>query len=187
MTLYRAINFFGLDLARFSPKLLYCIFIPTDVVCLVLQATGGALSTETTGNSGVNISLAGLGLQVATLVLFSACFADYMIRYLRSGRQNGLGWRFAVFFGGLTAATLFILTRCAYRIAELRDGYSGSLFKDEGVFIALESVMVSLAAASLCVGHPGLVFSEKKAERSKETYAMMDRRNPSTSGDVEQL
>ena len=47
---------------------------------------------------------------------------------------------FKVFIGFLSAATLFILIRCAYRIAELKNGYDGNLIHDEGSFIALEGV-----------------------------------------------
>lgn len=31
-----------------------------------------------------------------------------------------------------------ILIRCAYRVAELKDGYDGALICDDGVFIGLE-------------------------------------------------
>lgn len=165
VTLGKAINYFARDLARFPPWLLYCTFIPMDVICLVLQATGGAMSTNSAGQSGVSISQAGLALQVASLVIFSGVFADYMFRFLRSGRASGMmDWRFKAFFGGLIAATLLILARCSYRIAELKEGYRGKLFEEEVPFIILEGVVVALSALALCWGNPGIMFKQNKSE-----------------------
>ncbi|EQL00290.1 sphingoid long-chain base transporter RSB1 [Ophiocordyceps sinensis CO18] len=87
VTLSKAIVFFAPDLSRFKPNLFIWIFIPFDIVCLVLQAVGGALSTRSSGRdqAGVNISMAGLALQVIILTAFVAAFADYMFRYWRAG------------------------------------------------------------------------------------------------------
>lgn len=163
------ISYFSPSLCRFPPRLLYWIFIPADVVCLVLQGAGGALSTVSSGSSavGVDLALAGLSLQVIAMVAFSAIFGDYLLRYvaLESGRRragqagddggrggddddddNGAAFvtrltpRIKVFFGFMAAAVLFILARCAYRVAELHQGYSGSLIREQGLFIGLEGV-----------------------------------------------
>lgn len=164
VTLSQSIVYLAPELSRFKPQLFYYIFIPFDIVCLALQAAGGAMSADTTGSTqtGVNISLAGLSLQVIVLVLFIACFGDYMFRYLRSGRGSAFGWRLTAFFTGLTSATLLILARCAYRVAELQDGYDGKLIKEEAPFIVLEGVFVFLAACMLCFGHPGLGLKQDR-------------------------
>ncbi|KAF5024458.1 hypothetical protein F66182_3467 [Fusarium sp. NRRL 66182] len=160
VTLSKAINYFSPQLSRFKPELFYWIFIPFDVVCLILQAAGGAMSTESDSDVGVDVSMAGLVLQVIILVAFIAAFADYMIRYLRSGQAKAFGWRLSTFFAGLSAAIILILTRCIYRVAELREGYDGELIKHEIPFIILEGVVIVLAAIALCFGHPGLVFNK---------------------------
>ncbi|ATY60176.1 RTA1 like [Cordyceps militaris] len=169
VTLSKTITYFAPELSRFKPQLFYWIFIPADVVCLILQAAGGALSTvmHDGKRTGVNISMAGLILQVVVMVLFIAAFADYMARLLRSGRARDKlrGWRTAIFFAGLAAACVFVLTRCAYRVAELKDGYAGKLFREESLFIVLESVMVVLAGVALLFGSPGMVF-DKPAVRN---------------------
>lgn len=175
VTLCKAIEYFAPDLSRFPPKLFYWIFIPFDIVCLILQAAGGAMSSNTSGDTqvGVDISMAGLALQVIVLSAFVVCFADYMIRYARSGRSSGFGWRFKAFFTGLSLATALILARCAYRVAELRDGYDGDLITHEVPFIVLEGVAIVLAAVCLAFGHPGLVFDRdditRKASDSEES------------------
>jgi hypothetical protein len=53
-------------LSRFKPKLFYYIFIPCDILSLVFQAAGGALSTTSSGSSqlGINLALAGLAFRM---------------------------------------------------------------------------------------------------------------------------
>jgi len=50
--------------------------------------------------------------------------------------------RFIIFVAFLVLAIVCIFIRCCYRIAELRAGYKGVLFRDEPTFIGLESVYV---------------------------------------------
>ncbi|KAH8193603.1 hypothetical protein TruAng_012234 [Truncatella angustata] len=147
VTLASSIKYFAPSLSRFPPNLFYWIFIPTDLVCLVLQAAGGALSTASAGTSdtGVYMALVGLSLQVFAMVAFCGLFADYLIRYYRSdiyrsGEGIKLGRRPKLFFAFLALAILLILARCSYRLAELRDGYSGDLIRDEPMFIGLEGM-----------------------------------------------
>lgn len=127
------------------------------------------MSANDTGSdqAGVDISQAGLSLQVIVLVAFIVAFGDYMFRYIRSGRASNWGWRLTAFFSGLTTATVLILARCAYRVAELKDGYDGSLIKEEATFIVLEGVFVFLAAVALCFGQPGLGLKREAGERRK--------------------
>jgi hypothetical protein len=130
------------SLSRFNPRLFYWFFIPCDIISLALQAGGGATSSSTVGknSSGVNVSLAGLAFQVFTLIIFIIAAADYMIRFVRSQGRRELNGRFRVFLAFLSLAILLILIRCIYRIDELSEGYAGSLFRNEGLFIGLEGV-----------------------------------------------
>lgn len=112
----------------------------------MLQGTGGALSagaqTADGTKTGVDVSKAGLIFQVVTLVLFIVLSADFLLDLRRKSRKTGthtekglkrvLGW--------LGTATILILIRCVFRIAELKDGYFAPAFRDEGTFITFESV-----------------------------------------------
>ncbi|KAH9238710.1 hypothetical protein K456DRAFT_1735586 [Colletotrichum gloeosporioides 23] len=170
VTLSKAITHLGPELARLPPKALYWVFIALDVSCLVIQAAGGAISTDSKGDSdlGVNLAMGGLVIQVVVIVVFCAVFADYMIRYTRSSYTRKLTQREKIFFGFLALAVALILARCSYRVDELSEGYSNSTkVTDEGLFIGLEGVLIVLAVFSLCLGHPGLAF-ENKAERAEE-------------------
>ena len=135
--------YLGPQYSRFSPKFYYWIFIPCDVLSLVLQAVGGALSSQSSGGSktAVDVSIAGLSFQVFTLCVFIALVIEYALRYLRASKGDApLSTQFKVFCFFLSLAILLILIRCAYRIDELSDGYNGPLIHNEGLFIGLEGV-----------------------------------------------
>jgi hypothetical protein len=133
--------------AQFKPALYYQVFIPCDVACLVFQAIGGALSTQSNGSSkvGVNLGLAGLSLQVAVIFVFIVLSVQYAFRYRRdvkAGKASGAGvdGRFKWFMAFISLAIIVIFIRCVFRIYELSSGYSGSAFHNQGDFIGLESV-----------------------------------------------
>ncbi|WZH42354.1 uncharacterized protein QYS62_003346 [Fusarium acuminatum] len=143
VTLSKIIKYLAPEASRFKPELVWWLFIPADITCLVLQAAGGALSTISQGSSqtGIDVALAGLSLQVVILVLFCALLGDYLWRYFRSGAAGAIDNRMRIFFGFVSAAVILILARCAFRCYELSEGYQDSdLVTNEGLFIALEGV-----------------------------------------------
>ena len=107
--------------SRFPPVLFYWIFIPCDIISLILQAVGGAMSSTSNGRStaGVNIALAGLCFQVATLAMFIVAVVDYMFRARSVWKSVPLSRRFKNFCAWLALATVLILVRCCYRVYEL--------------------------------------------------------------------
>lgn len=140
--MYR-ITYISVKHSRFRPQFFYYIFIPCDFVSLILQAIGGAKSSSSAGSSkaGVNIALAGLAFQVATLVVFIAMTTDYFIRSRSVWRSARLPARFKVFVTFLALATLLILIRCCYRVYELNEGYSrdSEALRDQNFFNGLEA------------------------------------------------
>lgn len=128
--------------ARFRPSRYYQIFIPCDIISLALQGAGGGLSTQSGGEKGVSISLAGLAFQVFTLLIFIGLVAQYSWDFRRRGSPQGPrpDRNFKMFAAFLAFAVAVIFIRCAYRIYELNDGYTGPAIRDEGLFIGLESV-----------------------------------------------
>ncbi|KAK2605361.1 hypothetical protein N8I77_008200 [Diaporthe amygdali] len=168
---------FGPSFSRFNPALFYWIFIPCDVVSLVLQAAGGALSSTSSGKNqaGINLALAGLALQVIFLVIFCGLYADYLWRYFQSEEflarahtQKSFARRLKLFYASEALAVAMILMRCAFRVHELKDGYtqSNQMLRHEELFIGLEGVPIVLAAFFLAVGHPGLIFGDGTRRRS---------------------
>ncbi|KAK9419701.1 putative Sphingoid long-chain base transporter RSB1 [Seiridium unicorne] len=166
-------------LSRFNPKLYYWGFIICDLISLVLQATGGALSTKSSGDDSFanDIALAGLSFQVFTLVLCCSLLADYLTRYFYSTRFGSVNNRLKIFLCFLGLSILLILARCAYRVMELSEGYSGDLIHDETLFIALEGVLVVCAVFALCIGHPGLGLKEPVEKNVVKMVSLDDQSN----------
>lgn len=130
------------SLSRFKSKKAFAlIFIPADAFCLVLQAVGGALTTAMRGNSqtGVDMALAGLGLQVVVLFAFVVVFIDYLVRYRK--KHPAPAGPIRVFLAALFTGIVLILARCSYRVHELSQGYQNStVITNEALFIVLEGV-----------------------------------------------
>ncbi|KAL9563847.1 hypothetical protein ACKAV7_012019 [Fusarium commune] len=182
--LSQAINFIDPSISRFRPQYFYWVFISSDIVSLILQAVGGAISciadARETVKVGEDISISGLVFQVVTLLCFSILFMDYVIRASKSQSRYRLTKSVTVFLFFLFFATVFILIRCGYRIAELEGGYFSDLFRDEGLYIALESCIMCIAVLLLNAGHPGYAFLERPA-LTKE----IEQEEPSTAIDIE--
>lgn len=181
--LSRIVMTFGAQNSRIAPLSYPRIFIPCDVISLLLQAAGGGLASAqshadkdpTVGN---NIMIAGLAFQVATLFVFILLATDFSVRTLlrvrRLGKEQALdpkheqlrnSWAFKGFLVALAFATLCIFTRSVYRVAELSEGWTGHLIETQKYFIGLEGAIVGAAMLSLNAFHPGLCFREGYEER----------------------
>jgi len=168
--------------ARFPPKFYYWFFIICDILSLILQACGGALSSLSSGSSkiAVDASIAGLSFQVFTLCIFIALAIEYAVRYSKAPREmkkQKTSQRFKIFVGFLSLAILLILIRCSYRIDELSRGYSGPLIHNEGLFVGLEGVLIIVAVFCLAVAQPGPVFgwpANEKREIEEAELAIVE-------------
>lgn len=176
-TLSRIVTVFGSENSRIPPKWYPRIFIPCDIVALILQSVGGAIAStanddEDAANLGKNIMIVGLVAQVITIFGFITLATDFSIRTWR--RMSSLGiealdmrhqrlrssFFFRAFLAALALATLCIFARSCYRVVELSDGWGSELMSDEPLFIGLEGVLIAVACLALNAFHPGLCFRE---------------------------
>jgi hypothetical protein len=176
LTLSRIVTVFGTAHSRIAPLSYPRIFIPCDVASLMLQATGGGIASVATHqgkspNLGSHIMVAGLALQVATLLVFMALCADFAVRTMYTARTNPgasdprhatlrASRKFRGFLVALCVATVCIFIRSVYRVGELAEGWQGALIRRQDLFIALEGVMVIVAVLALNAFHPGWCFRE---------------------------
>jgi hypothetical protein len=72
----------------------------------------------------------------------------------------------------LSIATIAMLTRCAFRIAELSEGFHGDIWYNEVDYMVLEGAMVSLCVILLTVGHPGVCFAGQYHEADFQLRAV---------------
>jgi len=89
LCLGRLVIIYGEHMSRFKAKTYSIVFISSDIVSLVLQAVGGALTstatTQTASNVGVDIMIAGLAFQVFSLVVFMLLCIDFASKVKRAG------------------------------------------------------------------------------------------------------
>ncbi len=118
--------------------------------------------------------VAGQAFQVATLAIFMGLCADFAIRTRRRYVAMGASafdqnphfvtlrhsLKFKGFLGALGLATICIFWRSVYRVAELAEGWSGSLIKRQWLFVGFEGVMVVVACFALNVFNPAFAFQE---------------------------
>ena len=64
----------------------------------------------------------------------------------------------------LSIATLAMLTRCTFRIAELSSGFKGEIWYNEVDYMAMEGAMIALCVILMTVGHPGIYLAAQYRE-----------------------
>ncbi|KAF2646213.1 parasitic phase-specific protein PSP-1 [Massarina eburnea CBS 473.64] len=177
LCLSRIVLTFGEENSRIKPLSYPRIFIPCDLASLLLQAAGGGIASSaahkgTDASVGNNIMIAGLVVQVITLLIFMLLCIDFTIRTLRRHRELGTAaldptharlranTAFKGFLFALSLATLCIFTRSVYRVAELSEGWSGHLIRTQKYFIGLEGAIVGVGVLALNACHPGMCFRE---------------------------
>ncbi|OLN96354.1 Sphingoid long-chain base transporter RSB1-like protein 1 [Colletotrichum chlorophyti] len=170
LCLRRVVLVVGPEISRISPAWYTQIFIPCDLVSLVLQATGGGLACHASRRgkatkTGDEIMIAGLAFQVFTMAVYMLVAADFAIRaYRRRSIEPPAGdprmaqlhtsWRFQGFLAALALATLCVFVRSVFRVVELSGGWSGNLMARQDLFITFEGAMIVLAVVSLNIFHP---------------------------------
>jgi hypothetical protein len=124
--------------------------------------------------------IAGLSVQVCTLLIFILFALDFVASTVRRTRQIGaLGaldhehanlrksWQFKGFLVALSMSTLCIFTRCVYRVAELSHGWEGHLMKNQNLFIGFEGSIILMAVLLLNLFSPGFCFKESSCMRAQ--------------------
>jgi len=179
LCLRRIVYAFGPENSRIAPESYTRIFIPCDVLSLLLQAAGGGLASTASHqgkppDTGDHIMVAGLAFQVLTLLVFIVLCADFVIRTSRRYKSMGEAafdqdpiyislrgsYKFKGFVAALTLATICIFWRSVFRVAELSEGWTGHVIRQQNLFIGFEGVMVIVACLALNIFHPAICFKE---------------------------
>ena len=145
------------------------IFIPADILSLLLQGIGGALSAGGSSpallQTGTNIAIAGICFQVFSLVIFGLLATTFFARVWRARQASSKqaasvvsSPSFRAYAVATLVAYLTILIRCCYRIPELSGGWRNKVFTNQIEFIVLEGVMIAVATIALTAVHPGYFF-----------------------------
>ncbi|KAH6956081.1 RTA-like protein [Fusarium avenaceum] len=168
LCLARIVAVYGQRYSRFSPRTYTITFMLFDFVALVLQAAGGSMlgsDDRDTLSVGIKVMKAGLAAHLAAISIFTILATEIAFRVAyRQDRWNHKfsqlqkSRKFKAFLICLTIATLTILIRTAYRVAELSAGYHSRLAENETVFMLLEGSMIVIATTVMANTHPGVSF-----------------------------
>lgn len=177
----------GTEHSFIKPELYTIILLPLDGLALLLQIVGLAIGFQdvpytltsqtpyTPNPVGAKIVLAGLAIQLVTLVAAGLLLASILLRAASSYRQYGyttfhrdfgyvpLTGRFRVFAGAVPSAMIVLFGRMCFRIAEYAEGFRGPLATGgEGLFVGLEGFLVGYALLAIVGCHPALFLKDGK-------------------------
>ncbi|KAF7301840.1 RTA1-domain-containing protein [Mycena indigotica] len=149
-----------------SPRRITLVFILSDIITFLIQAAGGSVSISTntlsTAETGAHIFLAGLVLQLVSFLVFTVIFIVFIYRVrslepatwaVDSEKRWYQDWR--ALASAMTLSFIGILTRSAYRVAELSQGYAGPLATNEGLFYGLDTLPLFIAISVYVFAWPG--------------------------------
>ncbi|KAG0701961.1 RTA1 like protein-domain-containing protein [Suillus ampliporus] len=167
----RIITEAGPQFSRLTPKKYTILFCSFDVICLIVQALGGASAAHavnqgTSATKGANIMLAGIAAQLFAIVIYVALAAEFILRLknnapfrygdnLEKGRRP-LSKNLQLMLFGMGFCTLCIFIRSVYRTVELANGWSGPVITTQRYFDWLDGALVTLAIYTLNFIHPGV-------------------------------
>ncbi|KIJ68477.1 hypothetical protein HYDPIDRAFT_106676 [Hydnomerulius pinastri MD-312] len=169
----------GPQYSRLSPKLYTIIFCSFDVVCLIIQAIGGAEAAKEVNQgksaaNGGNIMLAGIVAQMVSIAVYVACAGEFFLRFFAhspvrkiavlESAEKPIGpvvdRKMKYLIIGLIFDTTCIFIRSVYRTIELSNGWSGYIISTQVYFNVLDGGMVTLAIITLNLAHPGFLLRE---------------------------
>ncbi|KAE9368981.1 RTA1-domain-containing protein [Stipitochalara longipes BDJ] len=142
------------------PRWILWTFIAADIATTILQVAGAALigkveSDHKDSTTANHILLAGLVVQAFSFITFLLVFFSFLGNLRRDptfGRTFGGTRRFIY---ALIVASVLILLRIVFRLAETASGVFGYLMIHEAYYGVLEFAPVVVAVHILSVWHPG--------------------------------
>ncbi|RMZ81940.1 hypothetical protein DV737_g2305, partial [Chaetothyriales sp. CBS 132003] len=143
------------------PRRVTPVFVGCDVLSFFVQVVGGSMvagaNTPSKANTGKNVVLVGLALQLATFGFF--VFASIRLNVLLRGQLRNVplpkerNWQ--MFLNVVNVANILILVRTLLRFIEFTMGTSNYLTNNEWFFYCFDSALMFLVALTFIIFHPG--------------------------------
>ncbi|KIW07972.1 uncharacterized protein PV09_01871 [Verruconis gallopava] len=172
------------------PTVLTKIFLGVDIISFVIQAVGSGIASSHgwEGNSkdvGVNILLAGLATQLATVIFFLFLLWIFSQRaYFGPHKREGAPDKWEKAFEAVVFSTTMIAARSVYRLIEFALGIDGYPFSNEWPFYVFEATPMLFAITIYCLWFPpGYLpkkrFSELQIEERQNGRAVTEAKHES--------
>ncbi|KAG2141757.1 RTA1-like protein [Suillus bovinus] len=147
-------------------------FVLSDVTTFLVQAVGASITTSTVYNSallGLHVFLAGLVLQLASFIFFCAIYARFIYKvhaepaiWMRDSKQHwNSDWR--TLAAAMVVSCIGILIRSCYRVAEIAQGFHGSLASSETAFYLGDTLPIFVAILIYVPFWPGMFITARLA------------------------
>jgi hypothetical protein len=121
-----------------------------------IQATGGTSSLKT----GANITVAGLFVQLVFFGIFIVVASTFHIRMRSHTRVAGrIPWEKHML--SLFAASLIIMVRSIFRVAEYIQGFNGYLLSHEAYLYVFDALLMWLTMVLFNWMHPAEILSPR--------------------------
>ncbi|KAK7028773.1 RTA1 like protein-domain-containing protein [Favolaschia claudopus] len=174
MIMSRLIQRLGASYSWLTPTWYTRIFLPCDIIALVVQGVGGGIASsaddQAGAEKGAQVMLGGIGFQFAVIIIFSILALDFTTRYLldrpvrradssSTSSRKPMTPRLKVMSIALGFSTVVLFIRSVYRLIELNDGWNGRIIETEVYFNVLDGGMVVLAIFTLNLIHPGVFLA----------------------------
>jgi len=169
----RTIPELGTAYSRLTPRLYTMVFLPCDIIALIVQGLGGGVASSAGvnnvagANRGSRIMLGGIAFQFAVIIIFSVFGIDFFLHYVRDRRVRNDGSargvltpRLKLMLAALAFSALTLFIRSVYRIIELQGGWRGRIIRTQVYFNVLDGGMVVLAIFTLNFAHPGFLLRQ---------------------------
>ncbi|CAG7555798.1 unnamed protein product [Fusarium equiseti] len=182
MVLGRLIKLLDADnLSIIGPRWLTKVFVTGDVLSFLAQSAGGGMLATAKDRDAVkrgeNIIVGGLGIQIIFFGFFMIVTLIFHLRINRNPTQKSLEiatpWKKLLFV--LYAASLSILVRSVFRVAEYIMGKDSALQSQEFWIYVFDALLMSLVVVSLNWFHPSRVINgtlDRKRIVSQDGYAL---------------
>ncbi|TDL28651.1 RTA1-domain-containing protein [Rickenella mellea] len=178
------IKIYGPQYSRLSPNQYNIIFCSADLVALIVQAVGGASAAQATETGrdptkGGHIMLAGIVIQLVSIIIYVVLAAEFLFRLLKklpilrktNGMENmktsQLDRNGNLMLLGLSLSTLCIFIRAVYRTAELSNGWTGRIIRTQVLFNVLDGGMITIAIFTINFLHPGMLLPQRPIRDSQ--------------------
>jgi hypothetical protein len=159
------------------PRRITLVFVGFDVFSFFIQVVGGAMvaaaSTRSKAETGKNIVLVGLGLQLATFGFF--VFATVRLNWMLRTKMRDVAlpkernWQ--LFLNVINVVNMLILIRTLLRLVEYAMGTSNYLTNHEWFFYCFDSALMFLAVAIFLVFHPGYYLPYLGIRRKTQQFS----------------
>ncbi|KAH6880472.1 RTA1 like protein-domain-containing protein [Thelonectria olida] len=184
--LIRLVN--GERYSLIRPQWLTKVFVLGDVISFLAQSGGGGMLANAKSKSsqslGENIIIGGLGVQIVFFGFFMFVTVIFHKRIVANPTPRSLSilapWKRYILI--LYAASVFIMIRSVFRIAEYINGSDGTLQSTEVYIYIFDASLMFIVVALFNVYHPSQIISHQHerldmpdSEVESDTYAMMGR------------